>query len=178
MLLRQVIHYLHFWFTGKGIPLLNTVQIHLHLFYHSPGINLTLPTDRRVTNGDRGRLCEEQRHVPNNDDAHKHHRSVGEDTGRGLHKRAILLHLRVLHQHVLARNSHVFEAQEAVVHTIHAQLGANLSDLDSLQRHVRVRVTQLDDEREDAATLALRVQLGNDDAVIGRVSHWEEKNEK
>lgn len=142
---------------------------HLHLGL--TGIDLTLAAHGRVADGDGGRLGEELRHVADNDDTDKDHGAVGEEAGRRLDERAVLLHLGVAHQHVLARNADVLEAEEAVVDAVHAQLGADLTDFDAGQRHVSLLVAQLHDEREDAATLTLRVQLGDDDAVVGGMGH-------
>lgn len=65
----------------------------------------------------------------------------------------------------------MIESQETVVDTVHAQLGANLSNFDALQRHVRLSVAQLNDKRENAAILSLGLQLRHHHAMVRRVGH-------
>lgn len=87
----------------------------------------------------RGYGCrrQEQRGVLANDQAARvHHGQVVNPRCRAGLEGAIPLHLSELHQHVGARNSDVVQSQEALVHGCHAELLANLTDINTRQWHV------------------------------------------
>lgn len=68
------------------------------------------------------------------------------------------------------------ETEEAIVDGVETKLGPNVPHSDSREGHVRLLITDLDDEGVDAMALALGVQLGNYDTVVRCVTHWRNMN--
>eukprot|EP00959_Pyramimonas_sp_CCMP1952_P403729 8460245-Pyramimonas_sp.AAC.2 len=95
-----------------------------------------LPAHGVVADGDGEALLEKEGSVHDNVGADVHHGAVGCFRHGRRTVGAIGLHLRVLHEHVPARDAHVVEPQESVVHRVVSHLVADVADDDPGQRGV------------------------------------------
>lgn len=72
--------------------------------------------------------------------------------------------------HADVRHLVVVEQQEAVVHGVVAELGADVANMNALQRLVGLHVADLDNEGVRSVGLALDDQLGHNAGVVGHLS--------
>lgn len=72
----------------------------------------------------------------------------------------------VTSQHANVRHLYLVEQQETVVHSIVAKLGANVSNMDVLQRLVCLEVSDLDTKRRRTVGLSINDELGHDDGMV------------
>ena len=69
-------------------------------------------------------------------------------------------------QHADMRHLDLVEEQEAVVHGVVAKLGANVANVDVVERLVRLEIADLHDKGVGPVRLALEDQLRHDDGVV------------
>jgi hypothetical protein len=73
----------------------------------------------------------------------------------------------VLGKHADVRHLDVVEEKETVVHSIIAELGTDVTNVDIRKRLMGLHVADLDDERSRAVRLALDNELSHDHGVVG-----------
>jgi hypothetical protein len=103
--------------------------------------------------------------------SHLHHGNVG-NFGGGIRNVLFLvltlfIHRRKAHGHVATRNNNVIETRIAIVHDIVANLGSNITRLDSGQEFVRIHAAQWDQKvvHPTVDTIAIQ-QMGNHHGMI------------
>mmetsp|Transcript_18052 Transcript_18052/g.63838 ORF Transcript_18052/g.63838 Transcript_18052/m.63838 type:complete len:458 (+) Transcript_18052:1405-2778(+) len=116
---------------------------------------LALAPHARVPDDDGQRRLEHVVRVLHHVRAAQNERAVRGGGARRLRVHALGGHLRVLHQHLLARDAHVVELDPAVVQAVAAHLGAAVADADAGHGRVRLRVAQLHDEAVHALVVAV-----------------------
>uniref|UniRef100_A0A2M4D2K7 Putative secreted protein n=1 Tax=Anopheles darlingi TaxID=43151 RepID=A0A2M4D2K7_ANODA len=80
-----------------------------YLYLRLIWIDVTLATDTRISDSYGCHLGQMYRSITDNDNPHKHHRSIGKGLRWWLHERTILQQFGVLHKHVLTWNSDLIE---------------------------------------------------------------------
>eukprot|EP01136_Pigoraptor_vietnamica_P036757 Opistho-1_new@103757 len=154
---------------GEEIALLRLVIDDLHFALARRTLPITageLTPHRRVANRDGRRAAEGMGGVHDDVCAHEHHRGVRQLRVRGLGVRAIRVDPSVAHEHVVARNAVVVEAQKAVVVRLVGKLGSDVADSDPRQRHVVALAAQGDNERVRPMVRAIDEQPRKDDGVV------------
>jgi len=76
--------------------------------------------------------------------------------------------VRKARKHALVRYFHVIEEEEAVVHGVVTEFRSNITDMDILERLVRLQIADLHDERMRAVCFAVNDELRHDAGVIRR----------
>ena len=126
---------------------------------------LELAPDAGVADRDGQRLLGDVAGVGDHGHAALQQRAVRELLQRRLLDNAVARDLRVLHEHVRARDADVGELDEPVVDALPTHLRAEVADVDARQQGERLGVAQRDDERLGAVRLALDDELREDGAV-------------